>query len=140
MAFPFAGHDKRLNLVLFPWPQRTASSHEIGAFPEKAHEDYTMNPKRRASAGTLESSDLLVLVQPAEQGSGRRIDLESVVILQFGESIRAEIDRLLDQYGITDVSMTVRDKGALAPTITARVETAICRAVGIEEGTAYEAE
>ncbi|UJX42152.1 citrate lyase acyl carrier protein [Desulfovibrio sp. JY] len=99
-----------------------------------------MNPTRRASAGTLESSDLLVLVQPAEKGGGRRIDLESVVILQFGESIRTEIGRLLDQYGITDVIMTVRDKGALAPTISARVETAIRRAVGIEEGTAYEAE
>lgn len=99
-----------------------------------------MKPTRRASAGTLESSDLLVLVQPAEKGSGRRIDLESVVILQFGESIRTEIVRLLDQYDITDVIMTVRDKGALAPTISARVETAIRRAVGIEEGTAYEAE
>lgn len=119
---------------------RAASSHEIGNISRKAHEDNTMNPTRRASAGTLESSDLLVLVQPAEKGGGRRIDLESVVILQFGESIRTEIGRLLDQYGITDVIMTVRDKGALAPTISARVETAIRRAVGIEEGTAYEAE
>jgi citrate lyase subunit gamma (acyl carrier protein) len=99
-----------------------------------------MTPKRRASAGTLESSDLLVLVEPAQAGSGRQINLESVVLLQFGESIRKEVARLLDQYEIADVKMTIRDKGALAPTIAARLETAICRALGIEEGTSYAAE
>ncbi len=99
-----------------------------------------MEPKHRASAGSLESSDMLVLVEPAERGSGRAIELDSVVLLQYGDSIRAEVNRILERYQVTDARLVIRDKGALAPTIAARVETALLRALGMQKGTAYETE
>lgn len=99
-----------------------------------------MKPIRRASAGSFESSDLLVLVEPAPAGTGRKIELDSVVLLQFGGAIRAEIERILDRFEVQDVQLIIKDKGALAPTIAARIETAIRRSAGLQEGTTYEAE
>lgn len=90
-----------------------------------------MVPRQRASAGSFESSDMLVLVEPVAAGQGRAIEIESVVLLQFGESIRAEVNRILDQYEVGDARLVIRDKGALAPTISARVETALRRALGL---------
>lgn len=97
-----------------------------------------MQLKFNAQAGTFESSDILVLVEPAEKGTGRRIDLESIVMLQYGEDIRTEINKVLDNYKVEDIHMVAKDKGALNATIAARVETAIRRAAGIQEGTLYQ--
>lgn len=99
-----------------------------------------MDPKQRASAGTFESSDILVLIEPAGAGTGRNVELDSIVIRQYGEDIRKEIDRVLDRYEVVDIKLIAKDKGALAPTIAARVETALRRSLGIQEGTGYEAE
>lgn len=97
-----------------------------------------MELKYNAQAGTFESSDILVLVEPVETGRGRKIDLESIVMLQYGDDIRAEIDKVLDKYEIKDIHLIAKDKGALNATIAARVETAIRRAAGIQEGTLYQ--
>ncbi len=91
--------------------------------------------KHRAQAGSLESSDLLVIVDKAEAGSGRQIDLNSAVALQFGDSIMEEVHRVLDRFNIQDVSVLIEDKGALQPTICARMETAILRSMDKQEGT-----
>ena len=96
-----------------------------------------MEPKHRASAGSLESSDMLVLVEPMDEGSGRLIELESVVLLQYGDSIREQVHQILDRHQVRDAKLVIRDKGALAPTIAARVETAILRALEVQEGTGY---
>jgi citrate lyase subunit gamma (acyl carrier protein) len=98
-----------------------------------------MVPKERASAGSFESSDMLVLVEPVEPGGGRLIEIESVVLLQFGESIRAEVNNILDQYDVKDARLVIRDKGALGPTISARVETALRRALGLVREVAHAA-
>ena len=56
-----------------------------------------MQPKVPAQAGTLESSDALVLVEPVAAGSGRQIELESNVMLQYGSRIRQQVTTTLDQ-------------------------------------------
>ena len=80
-----------------------------------------------ASAGTMESSDVLVELVPAE---GREIQLTSVVEAQFGDSIRAVADEMLDQFGLNDVCLRIDDRGALECVLRARIETAILRATG----------
>ena len=81
-----------------------------------------MEIKKAAMAGTLESSDAQVTVEP---GNGQ-IDLsvESSVIHQFGRQIKAAVLETLDRLGVTDAKVTVVDKGALDCTLKARVECA----------------
>ncbi|MBP1624278.1 MAG: hypothetical protein H6Q07_2298 [Acidobacteria bacterium] len=86
-----------------------------------------MQPKVPAQAGTLESSDALVLVEPVAAGSGRQIELESNVMLQYGSRIRQQVSTTLDRLSVADVRILVKDKGALDATVQARVETAIRR-------------
>ena len=85
-----------------------------------------MEIKKAAMAGTLESSDAQVTVEP---GNGQ-IDLsvESSVIHQFGIQIKAAVLETLDRLGVTDAKVTVVDKGALDCTLKARVECAVYRA------------
>ena len=80
-----------------------------------------------ASAGTMESSDVLVELVPAE---GRQIQLTSVVEAQFGDSIRAVAGEMLDQFGLSNVCLRIDDRGALECVLRARIETAILRAKG----------
>jgi citrate lyase subunit gamma (acyl carrier protein) len=86
-----------------------------------------MQPKVPAQAGTLESSDALVLVEPVAAGSGRQIELESNVMRQYGSRIRRQVTTTLDRLSVADVRILVKDKGALDATVQARVETAIRR-------------
>jgi citrate lyase subunit gamma (acyl carrier protein) len=81
-----------------------------------------------AKAGTLESNDILVMVSPNEEG-GVDLQLESIVIKQFGEQIRKVILDKVNEMGIRDISIKAQDKGALDFAIAARVEAAIKRAV-----------
>lgn len=81
---------------------------------------------KNSVAGTLESSDVYVRVEPNEQGI--EIALESVVMQQFGEEIKASILEVLKENDVTDIKISVNDRGAIDCTIKARVETAINRA------------
>ncbi len=81
-------------------------------------------------AGSLESSDVLVTVSPPE-GEGVHIDVESAVIKQFGRQIRRVAKETLEELEITDVFLSLQDKGALDSTIRARIESAAYRAAGI---------
>jgi len=94
-----------------------------------------MKPKYSAQAGTFESSDIMILIEPAQENSGRVIELNSTVMLQYGDNLKEEINKVLDAYELTDMRMIVKDKGALAATISARVETAVKRSLGLQEGT-----
>ena len=85
---------------------------------------------KNAVAGTLESSDAYVKVEPATNGI--EIVLESVVLTQFGEDIKASVLDVLKENQVTDAKVFVNDRGAIDCTIRARVETAIIRA-GEEE-------
>lgn len=86
-----------------------------------------------AVAGTMESSDAMVTVEPAVQGEGISFELDSVVINQYGESIRSTVMHTLDRLDVKDVKIKVIDKGALDCTLKARVECAVYRGAGITE-------
>ena len=83
---------------------------------------------RSASAGTMESSDVYVEIEPGR--GGLQLHLESVVRQQFGEAIQAVVREVLDQWGVENAKVSVRDRGALDCVIRARVETAIRRGRG----------
>ena len=83
---------------------------------------------QRATAGTLESSDVFVTLEPCEQGLDIHID--SVVIKQFGESILAATKDVLREFDVTDAKVSVVDRGALECVLRARVECAVLRAKG----------
>lgn len=87
-----------------------------------------MNIKTPAKAGTMESSDIYIIVQPNE-GGGIIIDLESIVMKQFGKQIKKVILKTLNKLNIENIHVIARDRGALDYTIRARVETAIKRAM-----------
>ena len=80
-----------------------------------------------ASAGTMESSDVYVEIEPADT---LEVQLESVVQEQFGEDIRKVVGEVLSQCGVEKASVRVIDRGALDCVIRARVETAIIRGKG----------
>ena len=80
-----------------------------------------------AKAGTLESNDIVVMVMPGEK-PGIELELESIVMQQFGDRIREVILETLKKLGVEDARIKAQDKGALDYTIEARVETAVKRA------------
>lgn len=85
---------------------------------------------KTATAGTLESSDAMVTVEPLDEGSGIDFALESAVIHQYGNSIRRTVLETLDRLEVSDAKVYVIDKGALDCTLKARVECAVYRSVG----------
>lgn len=94
-----------------------------------------MELKVKAQAGSFESSDVLIMVEPLDTGAGRQIELQSIVMKQFGEELLNQIHNELDQWEVSDVRIIVNDKGALSPTISARLETALKRSAGLQSGT-----
>lgn len=87
-----------------------------------------MEIKRIAKAGTLESNDIYILVQPNDSGK-IEINLESIVMKQFGRKIEQVIKNTIEELGVKSVTITAKDRGALDYTIKSRVETAIKRAI-----------
>ena len=86
-----------------------------------------MEIKKPAVAGTLESSDCQVTVEP---GNGKvDFSLESAVIHQFGNQIKKVTLEPLKDLGVDNVRISIVDKGALDCTIKARIEGAVFRAV-----------
>ena len=79
-----------------------------------------------ASAGTMESSDAYVEIEPNEKGLD--VLINSVVEKQFGDKIRAAVCDVLSEQGVSSATVRVVDRGALECVIRARVETAISRA------------
>ena len=83
---------------------------------------------KNAVAGTLEFSDAYVQVEPNQ--AGIEIVLESVVLTQFGDDIKASIMEVLKENEVENAKVSVNDRGAIDCTIRARVETALKRAQG----------
>ena len=81
--------------------------------------------RRKASAGTIQSSDLMVVVAPAPT---LQVDIDSTVKAQFEHLIRARIQATLDELGVASGHFQVSDRGALDYAIAARIETAVRRA------------
>ncbi len=82
---------------------------------------------KNATAGTLESGDIMVTIEP---GEGLQIELQSSVAAQFGRQIKAVITETLEALGVKDAHVQAIDKGALDCTIRARVTAAAVRATG----------
>ena len=82
---------------------------------------------KSAVAGTLESSDCMVTVEP---GKGITLDLSSSVMNQYGRQIKATVLETLERLDVKNASVTVVDKGALDCTLKARVECAVYRSCG----------
>ncbi|MDR3160388.1 MAG: citrate lyase acyl carrier protein [Spirochaetaceae bacterium] len=85
-------------------------------------------------AGTLESSDIMITVEPAPSGiqiePEIQIELKSVVEKQFGKDILRVVRQTLSDLQVKAAKVTVVDKGALDCTIEARLKTAVYRAAG----------
>lgn len=87
-----------------------------------------MKIEKPAVAGTLESSDCQVVIEPGEDGI--EFELHSVVMNQYGNQIRKVVYETLENLGIRDAKISVVDKGALDCTIKARIEGAAFRSIG----------
>ncbi len=87
-----------------------------------------MNILKRASAGTMQSSDLMVQVEPSDH---LEIRIESTVKKQFEHLIRERIEEVVRRHAVIGALVTVSDRGALDYAIEARVETALRRAAEV---------
>jgi len=85
-----------------------------------------MNITKKSVAGTLESSDIMITLEPSHNGI--EIELKSIVEKQFGQVIRQVIKETLTELGISHAKVTAVDKGALDCAVKARVKTAVYRA------------
>lgn len=93
-----------------------------------------MELKKTAIAGTLESSDIMVTIEPRTSG-GIALDLSSSVMQQYGRQIEAVIRETLSSLGVESAAVQAIDKGALDCTVRARVSAAVLRAA---EQTDYQ--
>ena len=84
-----------------------------------------MQIERKGQAGTMQSSDLMVTVEPADT---LNIEIESTVKKQFEHLIRQRIEATLQEMEVTKGRIHVSDRGALDYAIAARVQTAVARA------------
>lgn len=85
-----------------------------------------MNLKRRAIAGTMESSDTMIEIIPWEKSL--EINLKSDVEKQYGNQILDLVKKVLAEDNIENACVNIIDKGALDFTISARLKTALYRA------------
>ena len=83
---------------------------------------------RYATAGTLESSDVYVEIEPGSNGIS--IQLESVVLEQFGDAIESAVQDVLKNLNVKNAQVRIADRGALECVLRARVETAVLRGKG----------
>ena len=100
-----------------------------------------MQLEKNAVAGTRESSDAMVTVEPGAKGT--ELEISSSVMNQYGRQIRATVLETLSRLGVSEGKVTVVDKGALDCTLKARVECAVFRscdksAAGIPWGGAIK--
>ena len=84
-----------------------------------------MTTAKTAEAGSLESSDCLVIVTGADAFA---LDYSGANSSLFRERTAAIVEKALSSYGAPACVVTIRDQGALEPTIAARLETALERA------------
>ena len=88
-----------------------------------------MELKHTAMAGTMESSDIMVTIEP-QTGGGIQLELTSSVMQQFGRQIESVIRETLQGLGVENAAVSAVDKGALDCTLKARVECAVFRSCG----------
>ena len=87
-----------------------------------------MKIEKKTWAGTLESSDAYVEIEPSE--GGNEVNVESVVKKQFGEKIKQAVLDVLQENQVENASVRITDRGDVECVIKARVETAVMRGKG----------
>lgn len=92
-----------------------------------------MEIKKPGVAGTMESSDIIVRIEPKET-EGIELTLESAVMQQYGKQIEKVIRETLSELGVTRAYVNAVDKGALDCTVAARTLAAAYRSA---ENTEY---
>ena len=85
-----------------------------------------MEIKTTAVAGTLESSDIQIMI--SKGSNGIEIDLESEVKKAYGDQIEKVITDTLKAYGLENAKVKATDKGAPDCVIKARTLAAAQRA------------
>ena len=85
-----------------------------------------MEIKTTAIAGTLESSDIQIMI--SKGSNGIEIDLESEVEKAHGDQIRKVITETLEKYGLKEAKVKAINKGARECVIKARTLSAAQRA------------
>jgi citrate lyase subunit gamma (acyl carrier protein) len=85
-----------------------------------------MKLQKRALAGTLESSDVMIEIIPWDKPL--EINLKSDVQKQYGDQILSLVHSILSESQIDNAYIRIVDKGALDFTISARLKTALYRA------------
>ena len=80
---------------------------------------------KSAQSGTMQSSDLMIFLEPAEELS---IEIESTVKQQFEHLIRAQVEKVLEENQVTSGEIRINDRGALDYAIVARLEAGLKRA------------
>ncbi len=95
-----------------------------------------MEIKTTGVAGTLESSDIQVMLSKGDNGI--EINLDSEVKKLYGDQIEAVIKTTLTSFGLTDAKVKAVDKGALDCVIKARTLAAAQRATKTTDKPALE--
>lgn len=90
-----------------------------------------MELKKTAIAGTLESSDVQIVLQP-NPDKGIDIELSSIVKASFGNAIKKTVLSVLDEFRISDAYVQINDKGALDHVIRSRMQAALCFSADIK--------
>ena len=90
-----------------------------------------MDILKSAVAGSLESSDVQVTIEPGQDGIS--VDISSSVLRQYGRQIKKVVLETLERLDVRSAKLTLVDKGALDCTIRARVESAVYRSIGQSE-------
>ena len=80
---------------------------------------------KNAVAGTLESSDLFIQIEPDDKEL--TLEIDSVSANQHLDSIRGAVVDTLNEFEISTGKIYIKDKGALDCVIRARMETALKR-------------
>ena len=114
-------YDKR---VLDFLSLRNLASNELFLYEVQ---EVNMVLKTVGVAGTLESSDAMITVEPANQG-GIIIDVSSSVKRQFGRQIEETVHNAIKELGVENANVKVVDKGALNYDLIARTKAAVYRA------------
>lgn len=87
-----------------------------------------MEIKKIGMAGTMESSDISITIEPSEE-FGINVILQSPLEKQFGKQIIKVIKDTISKNGVENAIVKAIDKGAIDYVIKARTETALYRAL-----------
>ncbi|MEQ4673430.1 citrate lyase acyl carrier protein [Providencia vermicola] len=91
-----------------------------------------MKIKHAAVAGTLESSDVMVRIEPLEDTQEVSVQITSSVEKQFGDAIASIVQEMIVKHDIQGAQIIVDDKGALECVLKARLEALLARACDID--------